>query len=138
LLIMKLLVARLHTGVAWLLFLGCWVALYLIALSVFGGGEATTHGAFGRTLFLVSLAMLVASLVVRSSRLNVGLSVLVPVLLFMQGMFVYLPPLPPAVRALHALNGLAIMIISYSLANGRARAVVESKQPAVTSYQPAS
>jgi hypothetical protein len=42
------------------------------------------------------------------------------------------------VRAIHALNGLAIMVICYSLANGRARALVESKQPAVTSYQPAS
>jgi hypothetical protein len=105
------------------------VLLYLIALTVFGGGSSENHGAFGRILFLVSLAMLIASLVCRSSRLNIGLSLLVPVLFFVQGVFVYLPPLTPAIRALHAVNGLVIMAICYTLANGRARAVVASSQP---------
>lgn len=125
---MKVLFARIHTALAWLIFLGGCVLLYLIALTVFGGGSSENHGAFGRILFLVSLAMLIASLVCRSSRLNVGLSVLVPILFFVQGIFIYMPPLTPAVRALHAVNGFAIMTICYSLANGRARAVVASGQ----------
>jgi hypothetical protein len=132
---MKQLFARIHTGLAWLIFIGCCLLLYLIAVSVFGGGSTEVHGAFGRYLFLASLGMLVASLVCRSSKLNVGLSVLVPVLFFLQGMFVYLPAFPPTIRALHALNGLAIMVICYSLANGRARAVVESERSAAVSYQ---
>jgi hypothetical protein len=129
---MRQIAARIHMGLAWLIFLGCCLALYLIAVSVFGGGSAETHGAFGRVLFLVSLVMLIASLVCRSSKLNVGLSVLVPILFFVQGIFVYLPPLPPTGRALHALNGLAIMGICYVLAHGRARALVNSEQSAVS------
>lgn len=134
---MRQIAARIHMGLAWLIFLGGFVALYLIGVSVFGGGEATTHGAFGRILFVVSLVMLIVSLLCHSSKLNVGLSVLVPVMLFMQGMFVYIPAFTPAIRALHVLNGLAIMGICYSLANGRARAVVSSKEPAVSTYQAA-
>ena len=132
---MKPLFARIHTGLAWLIFIGCCVLLYLIAVSVFGGGSAEMHGAFGRYLFLGSLGMLVAALVCRSSRLNVGLSVLVPVLFLLQGIFVYLPAFPPTIRALHALNGLGIMVICYALANGRARATVTSQQPTVANYQ---
>lgn len=132
---MRQIAARLHMGLAWLIFLGGCLALYLIAVSVFGGGSAETHGAFGRALFLVSLVMLIASLVCRSSKLNVGLSVLVPVLFIAQGMFVYMPPLTPGIRALHALNGLAIMGICYVLAHGRARAIVNSEQSTVSNYQ---
>jgi hypothetical protein len=126
---MRQLFARLHTALAWVIFLGGVVAIYLIAQSVFGGGSPANHGAFGRILFLVSLALLIAALVCRSSRLNIGLSLLVPVLLFVQGVFVYLPAFGPAVRALHGVNGLVIMGICYVLAAGRARAVVAARQP---------
>lgn len=51
-----------------------------------------------------------------------------PVMLFARGMFIYLPSLPPAGRALHALNGLTIMAFCYLLANGRAKAAVVSDQ----------
>ena len=127
---MRQLFARTHTALAWVIFLGGFVAIYLIAQSVFGGGSPANHGAFGRILFLASLALLIASLVCRSSRLNIGLSLLVPVLLFAQGMFVYLPAFGPAVRALHGVNGLVIMGLCYVLAAGRARAVVPAGQPA--------
>jgi hypothetical protein len=126
---MRLLFARLHTALAWVIFLGGVVAIYLIAQPVFGDGSAASHGAFGRILFLVSLGLLIASLVCRSSRLNIGLSLLVPVLLFAQGMFVYLPAFGPAVRALHGVNGLIIMGVCYVLAAGRARAVVPAGPP---------
>ncbi len=121
---MRQMFARVHTVLAWIILVGCIGLIYLIALSVFGGGSAATHGAFGRYLFLASLVMLIVSLVARSSRLNVGLSTLVPLLFFLQGMFVHLPLLPPAARALHALNGLIIMGACYLLAHGRARAAL--------------
>lgn len=123
--------ARLHSVLAWLIFLGCALLLYLIALAFFSGQSAATHGAVGRILFILSLLMLIASLVCRSGRLNIDLSILVPVLLFAQGMFVYIPSLPPAGRAIHALNGLMIMGISYLLAHGRARATLESDRSTV-------
>jgi hypothetical protein len=126
---MRQLFARIHTALAWVIFLGGIVAIYLIAQSVFGGGSPASHGAFGRILFLVSLGLLIASIVCRSSRLNVGLSLLVPVLLFAQGVFVYVPAFAPTVRALHGVNGLIIMGICYALAAGRARAMVPARQP---------
>jgi hypothetical protein len=125
---MRPLFARLHNALAWLIFLGGIVAIYLIAQSVFGAGTPANHGAFGRILFLVSLVLLITSLVCRSSRLNIGLSLLVPVLLFVQGVFVYLPAFGPALRALHGVNGLIIMGICYMLAAGRARAMVPASQ----------
>jgi hypothetical protein len=128
---MRPLFARLHTALAWVIFLGGIVVIYLIAQSVFGGGSPANHGAFGRILFLISLKLLIASLVCRSSRLNVGLSLLVPVLLFAQGMFVYVPAFAPAVRALHGVNGIVIMGICYVLAAGRARAVAPAGHPAI-------
>lgn len=134
---MRQIAARIHTGLAWLIFLGGFVALYLVGVSVFAGESAATHGAFGRILFLISLALLLFSLLCHSSRLNVGFSVLVPVMFFMQGMFVYIPAFSPAIRALHVLNGLAIMGICYSLANGRARAVIAEKQVAAGTVQAA-
>ena len=123
---MKPLFARINTVLAWVIFLGCAVLIYLIALSYFGGADATLHGSVGRILFLVSLLLTVTALISRSSRWNVALSILIPLMFFAQGMFIYLPPLPPAGRALHALNGLTIMVFCYLLANGRARATVES------------
>ena len=126
---MKPLFARLHTVMAWLIFLGCGLLFYLIALAYFGGGEVSTHGAVGRILFVLSILLAIAALVCRSSRLNIALSLQIPVMLFTQGMFIYLPSLPPAGRALHALNGLTIMAFCYLLANGRAKATVESNQP---------
>lgn len=128
---MRQIFARIHTALAWVIFLGGFAAIYLIAQSVFGGGSPANHGAFGRILFLISLALLIASLVGRSSRLNIGLSLLVPVLLFAQGLFVYVPAFGPAVRALHGVNGLVIMGLCYMLAAGRARAVVPTGQPAI-------
>lgn len=123
---MKPLFARINTILAWVIFLGCAVLIYLIALSYFGGVDATLHGSVGRILFLVSLLLAVTSLISRSSRLNVVLSIQIPFMFFAQGMFIYLPPLPPAGRALHALNGLTFMAFCYLLANGRAKAAVES------------
>ena len=121
---MKPLFARINTVLAWVVFLGGVSLFYLIALTVFGGADASLHARVGVILFLVSLVLGIAALISRSSRLNLILSISVPLLFFVQGLLVHLPPLPPAVRALHALNGLAIMIICYLLANGRAKATV--------------
>jgi hypothetical protein len=127
---MKPLFARIHTVLAWLIFLGCALLIYLIALAYFGGVSASMHGEVGRILFVLSLLMLIASLICRSSRLNIILSSQIPLMLFAQGMFIHMPSLPPIARALHALNGLTIMVFCYLLANGRARATVENPSSA--------
>lgn len=123
--------ARIHTVLAWIIFAGGFGLIYLIGLSVFGGASPDTHGAFGRYLFLASLVMLLAALIARGGRLSLGLSVLVPLLFLLQGVFVYLPAFPPVIRALHALNGLVIMGLSYLLANGRGRAMLPAHPVAV-------
>lgn len=134
---MRQLFARIHTVLAWIIFIGCFGQLYLIGLATFGGTSSNTHAEFGRLLILVSLVMLLTAFVARGGRLNVGLSTLMPVLLLLQGVFAYVPDLPPVVRALHALNGLVIMGVCYLLANGRARAAVPVQAAALSSQQSA-
>ena len=99
---MKPLFARINTILAWVIFLGCALLIYLIALSYFGGADVSLHGSVGRILFLLSILLAVTPLVSRSNRLNVAMSIQIPFMFFAQGMFTYLPPLPPAGRALHA------------------------------------
>lgn len=132
---MKTLFARFHNVLAWSIFIGCFGQLYLIGLAVFGGTSSNTHAEFGRVLIVASLVMLLAAVASRSSRLTIGLSALMPVLLLMQGVFAYVPNLPPIVRALHALNGLVIMGACYLLANGRARAEVPAQMTALSGQQ---
>ena len=132
---MKQIAARIHNGLAWLIFLSSHLAIFLIALSVFGAAAPDVHGAFGRLMWLMALLMFLVSLVCRHSWRNVGFSFLVFFLLFMQGIFVYMPTFPSVVRAFHGLNGLAIMWLAYGLARGRVRATASSEQLAVTSYQ---
>ena len=132
---MKQIAARIHNGLAWLIFLGSHLAFFLIGLSVFGAAAPTVHGTFGRILWLTALLMFLVSLVCRHSWRNVGFSFLVFLLLFLQGVFVYMPAFPGVVRAFHALNGLAIMWLAYGLARGRVRATAMREQVAITSYQ---
>jgi hypothetical protein len=127
---MKATLARVHTWLAWLAVLGCVVQFYMIAMSIFNSLSLTEHGNTGRIITVVAALMLIIALIIRSSRRTTWYSVAVLLLLFpIQGVFIYLD-LPGILKSLHAVTGLLILWLSYSLAAGSARAVVAQKQAA--------
>lgn len=127
---MREIAARTNTFLAWLIFAGANIQFFLIALSVFGAASSEVHAWGGRALMLVGILAVVAALLARSSRLNIGATILMALLLFPgQGILAYLEFPLPWLNALHAVSGLAILYLAYSLANGRARATLPAAQP---------
>ena len=124
---MKQTAAKIHTGLAWFIFIGSNVQFVLIAMAFFGGAGLQLHTAFGAILMLSALLLLIAALVARHSIGNVVVSLVVLLALVpIQGLLVRLD-LPPALRSLHAANGLLIMWLSYGLARGRFQATISEE-----------
>jgi hypothetical protein len=121
---MKTIVARIHTGLAWLVVIGSVAQFFTIALVIFDGMQLAQHANTGRILMGGGFLMMVAALIIRTSRRTTWYSVAVFLLLFpIQGVLAYLD-LPGFLNALHAVTGTAILGLAYSLAAGRAKAVV--------------
>lgn len=125
---MKQLAAKVNNGLSWILFIGAQLQFALIALAFFGVAASSVHAWSGRILMLAALGLLVSALIARSSKANILLSIAVFLALPLQGMLVYLD-IPQILRPLHAVNGLAIMWLSYMLAHGRYRAVAPKSTP---------
>ena len=121
---MKSKLARIHNILAWTIFAGCFVQIYLIALYVFKAVlTPELHVATGFLLALVALLSLIVALIIRVNKWNVILSLVVFLLLFpIQGILAY-SDVGGSIQALHGLNGMLILIFSYMLANGFAKAV---------------
>ena len=98
--------------------------IYLIALFVFR--EVYTpelHLTGGYIVAFVALLSLIVALIIRVNKWNVILSLVVFLQLFpIQGILAY-SDIGGAFRALHGLNGMLILVFSYMLANGFAKAV---------------
>ena len=88
----------------------------------------------GRTLILLALLLVVAALISRTSRLTVGFTIVVFLLLMpVQGVLAYTQFPSPLINTLHAVSGLTILWVFYSLAHGRARATVPEARTALSS-----
>lgn len=124
---MKHAFARIHNGLAWLLFAGSIFQFFLIAVTVFGGASAEVHANGGRLLMLVALLALIIALIIRTSKANVIASLVVFLLLFPGQGFLAYSDIPSAARALHAITGLLILGLSYAMANDFAKAVVPAE-----------
>jgi hypothetical protein len=110
-----------------MLFAGCILQIYLIARYVFGSGDRDTHAFGGFILMFIALLSLIVALIIRANKWNVILSLAVLLLLYpVQGLLAY-SDIDGAFRALHGVNGILIMGLSYILANGFAKAVVPEK-----------
>jgi hypothetical protein len=120
---MKTTLARIHTGLAWLVVIGSVVQFFMIGMVIFNSTPIDQHGSSGRILSGVAFLMMIVAIIIRTSRRTTWTSIAVVLLLFpVQGIFVYLD-LPGFLSALHAVTGIAILGLAYSLAAGRAKAV---------------
>jgi len=131
---MRRIFARIHNILAWAIFAGSILQVFLISLAYFGAIEAETHAFTGFFMAFLALLMFISSLVARSSGLNILLSLVVFLLLFpVQGLLAYSEDLPAAVQGLHGLVGMLIMGLSYGLAAGKIKATTyeESEEAAV-------
>jgi hypothetical protein len=128
---MRAIAAKVNNILSWIMFIGVNIAFFLIALSVFGAAQSQVHAAGGFLIWLVSLLNLIAALIARTSWLNVGVTFLTAALIMpVQGILVHTEFPFPAINALHAVNGLAILYLSYMLANGRAKATFKAPETA--------
>jgi hypothetical protein len=121
---MKSTIARVHTVLAWLAVLGSIVQFFMIALFIFNRVNLEVHATTGRVLEGVAALMLIAALIIRTSRRTTWYSVAVFLLLVpIQGILAYVD-LPGFLNALHAVTGTLILWLSYLLAAGNARATI--------------
>lgn len=116
-----------HAGAAWLFALGVLVQGYLAGQALpelGGGGDFEAHRSIGFTVMgILALVVLVAALVGRLPRVQVGLSVVLFVLYVVQTSLPGLAGSSPALAALHPAN--AMLLLGVAVAIGlRARRIV--------------
>jgi hypothetical protein len=122
---MKSKLVRLHNILAWLLVAGCFMQIYLIALFVFRGvNNNDLHWSGGYIVAFTALLSLIVALIIRVSKWNVILSLVVFLQLFPGQAILAYSEISGYFRALHGLNGMLILVFSYLLANGFAKAVL--------------
>jgi hypothetical membrane protein len=111
-------VARtIHLGAAWL-FVACLIVqVFLAGLGVFDDpGAFMTHRNFGYLIGFLTLVLLVAAIVGRLGGRQIGLAVLLMVQFALQSVFVAMRTESPAVAALHPVNGVLILLVTWVIA----------------------
>ena len=103
--------------VAWGFVAAVVAQVYLAGTGVFRQPQNfEMHATFGHVLEIVAVAMLVLLVLVRGSRLQIGLSVLLVVLVVGQNVFVAIRDTNPELAALHTVNAVVILVASIVLA----------------------
>jgi uncharacterized membrane protein YoaK (UPF0700 family) len=116
-----------YAGLAWLFVAAIVFQVFLIGLALFGDPEYRhTHAGVGFLIFFVVLALLIAAIVARPGRRDIGLVALLLVLYIVQ---ISLPGARadyPAIAALHPVNALLMFGLGIQLAR---RATVLARYP---------
>jgi len=116
---------------AWLIFGVVIVQFFLAGLGVFAG-NFQMHVALGYTIFFLMLLVLVIALAARLPWRTLGLTALLPVLVFLQSIFIEAWSNGLAyIAALHVVNGLAIFSLAGILAV-RSAVFLSSAKPDAT------
>ncbi len=104
-------------GAVWLFIACAVVQVFLAGLAIFSvpAGDFATHREWGYTFGYLVLVILILALVGRLPRRQVGMSVLLLVLFFLQSVFVAIRADYPSVAALHPLNGFLILFVAIVL-----------------------
>jgi hypothetical protein len=101
---------------AWLILVVVIVQFFLAGLGVFAG-DFQMHELLGYTIFFLMLLVLVVALAARLPWRTLGLTALLPVLVFLQSIFIEAWNNGLAyIAALHVVNGLAIFSLAGILA----------------------
>jgi Family of unknown function (DUF6220) len=107
---------RVHMVAAWLFAAGVLVQGYLAgqAMPELGGsGDFEAHSSFGFSIMgIIALVVLVAALVARLPRAQVGLSVLLFILYIVQTSLPAASTGNPSIAALHPANAMVLLVLA--------------------------
>jgi|SRR6266550_4101654 mercuric ion transport protein len=107
-----------HLVAIWLFAACAVVQVFLAGLGVFAGPDRfALHRDFGYTFSLLLVVVLVAAIVGRLGRRQIGWVVLLMVLFALQSVFIAFRSSAPEVAALHPVNGF--LIIAVAAVSGR-------------------
>jgi mercuric ion transport protein len=102
-----------HLAAIWLFAACCVVQVFLAGLGVFAGADRfALHRDFGYTFSLLLLVVIVAAIVGRLGRRQIGYAVVLMVLFTLQSVFVALRATAPEIAALHPVNGFLILAVA--------------------------
>jgi peptidoglycan/LPS O-acetylase OafA/YrhL len=116
---------RAYQVLAWIIFVGVVLQFFLAGVGVFRAGSLGPHRMVGNLLIYAAIVLLILAVVSIVSggldRWRVGLTVVLVVLLLLQSLLAsdFLQDGAPVISALHPVNGLLLVYISYTLAHGR-------------------
>jgi Family of unknown function (DUF6220) len=114
---LQVILHRVHQGLAWLIVAGLAAEFYLAGAPLFRATTFQPHRELGSTLGIAILVLLVLGLVDRSGRRIVGLSALLVALMVVQWLLPSLQAVFPWVAALHAINGMALIGVTFRIAS---------------------
>lgn len=110
---MRKLVSKVHLGLAWLTMAAVIVQFFLAGLGVFGDQDFVPHMANGSLILFMALLLSLLALAGWLGSKRIGLSLLLLALMLLQAVLAYSPT---TIAALHPVNGLAILFVTYKLA----------------------
>jgi mercuric ion transport protein len=123
-------VARgIHLGAIWLFTACAVVQVFLAGLGVFvNPARFELHRDFGYTFGLLLLVVIVAAILGRLGRRQIGFAVVLMVLYALQSVFVAMRGTVPEIAALHPVNGFLIIAVA-SVAGREAWAAWRARVP---------
>lgn len=120
---LQVIVHWLHRGLAWVILVGLVLEFYLAGAPLFRAVTFEPHVELGRTLGTAILVLFVFGLIDQSGRRIVRLSTLLVGLMIVQWLLPALGPVVPWVAALHAINGMALIGVTFRIASALGHAV---------------
>jgi mercuric ion transport protein len=103
-----------HLVAIWLFVVCAVVQVFLAGLGVFAGPDRfALHRDFGYTFSLLLVVALVAAIVGRLGRRQIGWALLLMVLFALQSVFVAMRASAPEIAALHPVNGFLIIAVAF-------------------------
>lgn len=113
---MKRVIGRIYYVLAWVVLAGLCLQVYLAGVGLFGAESMTPHRTLGMMIGIPMLLMLILAPIGRLGRHLVVRSALLFVFTAVQIMLPQLQSSAPWIAALHALNALALIGLSFDIA----------------------